>query len=75
MIMFPRWSSQAFRRDGVALVERLAADIEAIENVKVATGVIDVSMHRDDVGTRARSVLSELRSTPYAGSTDGHHCG
>ena len=37
---------------GIALVERIAADIEAIENVQVATGVIDVSMHRDDVGTR-----------------------
>ena len=37
---------------GVALVRRIAADIEAIEKVEVATGVIDVSMHRDDVGTQ-----------------------
>ena len=37
---------------GVALVERIASDIEAIENVRIATGVIDVSMHRDDLGTR-----------------------
>jgi pyrimidine operon attenuation protein/uracil phosphoribosyltransferase len=38
---------------GVELAQRIAADIEAIEKVRVATGVIDVSMHRDDVGTRA----------------------
>ena len=37
---------------GVALAQRIAADIEAIEKAQVATGVIDVSMHRDDVGTR-----------------------
>ncbi len=37
---------------GVALAQRIAADIEAIEKVQVATGLIDVSMHRDDVGTR-----------------------
>ena len=34
------------------LGRRIAADIEEIEKVGVATGVIDVSMHRDDVGTR-----------------------
>jgi pyrimidine operon attenuation protein/uracil phosphoribosyltransferase len=38
---------------GVELARRIAADIEAIEKVPVATGVIDVSMHRDDVGKRA----------------------
>jgi pyrimidine operon attenuation protein/uracil phosphoribosyltransferase len=38
---------------GVELVRRIATDIEAIEKTRVATGVIDVSMHRDDVGTRA----------------------
>lgn len=46
---------------GVALVERIAADIDAIETVKVATGVIDVSMHRDDVGTRG--ALSVVRAS------------
>ena len=37
---------------GVALAQRIAADIAAIARAQVATGVIDVSMHRDDVGTR-----------------------
>jgi pyrimidine operon attenuation protein/uracil phosphoribosyltransferase len=38
---------------GVELARRIQADIEALEKVRVATGVIDVSMHRDDIGTRA----------------------
>src|ERR1700750_2074693 len=38
---------------GIELAQRIAADIEAIEKVPVATGIIDVSMHRDDVGKRA----------------------
>lgn len=39
---------------GVELAERLAADIEAIEKITIPCGVIDVSMHRDDVRQRAR---------------------
>lgn len=38
---------------GVELSERIAAELEAIGKVRVPTGVIDVSMHRDDVGQRA----------------------
>ena len=38
---------------GIELSERIAAEIEAIGKVQVPTGVIDVSMHRDDVGQRA----------------------
>src|SRR2546421_7880139 len=30
----------------------MAAFIHDIENIKVDTGIIDVAMHRDDVGTR-----------------------
>ncbi|CAN5488373.1 bifunctional pyr operon transcriptional regulator/uracil phosphoribosyltransferase PyrR [soil metagenome] len=37
---------------GVDLATRIAAEIETIEKVRVATGVIDVSMHRDDHGKR-----------------------
>ncbi len=37
---------------GVELSQRIAQEIEAIEKIKVPTGVIDVSMHRDDVGKR-----------------------
>jgi pyrimidine operon attenuation protein/uracil phosphoribosyltransferase len=38
---------------GVELARRIAGFIEDIEKVTIAQGVIDVSMHRDDVGTRA----------------------
>ena len=37
---------------GVEISRRIAAFIREIENINVQTGVIDVAMHRDDVGTR-----------------------
>lgn len=37
---------------GVDLARRIADEIETIEKVRVASGVIDVSMHRDDHGRR-----------------------
>ena len=37
---------------GVEIAHRIAAFIQEIANTRVATGVIDVAMHRDDVGTR-----------------------
>lgn len=46
---------------GVELARRLATDIETIEKVRVATGVIDVSMHRDDV--RRRGALPVVRAS------------
>ena len=38
---------------GVEIARRLAGIIESLRQIQVPTGVIDVSMHRDDVGTRA----------------------
>ena len=49
---------------GVELARRIAADIEAIEKVNVATGVIDVSMHRDDIGTRAALPVVKVSQLP-----------
>jgi pyrimidine operon attenuation protein/uracil phosphoribosyltransferase len=37
---------------GVEIARRIAAFIREIENINVQTGVVDVAMHRDDVGTR-----------------------
>src|SRR5207253_7924836 len=37
---------------GVEIEQRIAAYIHRIENIDIETGVIDVAMHRDDVGTR-----------------------
>jgi len=38
---------------GVEIARRIASIIESLGKASVATGVIDVSMHRDDVGKRA----------------------
>jgi pyrimidine operon attenuation protein/uracil phosphoribosyltransferase len=38
---------------GIEIARRLAEIIESLGQVPVGTGVIDVSMHRDDVGKRA----------------------
>src|SRR5213083_3522273 len=37
---------------GAEIAQRIAAFIHRIENFDIETGVIDVAMHRDDVGTR-----------------------
>src|SRR6201982_695082 len=37
---------------GVEIARRIAAFVQEIEEIKIETGVIDVAMHRDDVGTR-----------------------
>jgi pyrimidine operon attenuation protein / uracil phosphoribosyltransferase len=37
---------------GVEIARRIAAFIHQIEKADIETGVIDVAMHRDDVGTR-----------------------
>jgi pyrimidine operon attenuation protein/uracil phosphoribosyltransferase len=37
---------------GVEIAQRIAAFIHEIEKIHIETGVIDVAMHRDDVGTR-----------------------
>jgi pyrimidine operon attenuation protein / uracil phosphoribosyltransferase len=38
---------------GVEVAQRIAAFIREIKNINIETGVIDVAMHRDDVGTRS----------------------
>jgi pyrimidine operon attenuation protein / uracil phosphoribosyltransferase len=38
---------------GVEIARRIAAFIHQIRKIHVETGVIDVAMHRDDVGTRS----------------------
>ena len=37
---------------GVEIARRLVDSIRGIEEIDVETGIIDVAMHRDDVGTR-----------------------
>ena len=37
---------------GVEIAKRIAGFIRGIEKIDIDTGIIDVAMHRDDVGTR-----------------------
>jgi pyrimidine operon attenuation protein/uracil phosphoribosyltransferase len=37
---------------GVEIAKRIADFIRGIEKIEIDTGIIDVAMHRDDVGTR-----------------------
>ena len=49
---------------GVEIARRIAAFIREIEKIDVQTGVIDVAMHRDDVGTRAELPVVRASKLP-----------
>ena len=49
---------------GVEIARRLASIIESLARTAVGTGVIDVSMHRDDVGKRAELPRVQASSLP-----------
>jgi pyrimidine operon attenuation protein/uracil phosphoribosyltransferase len=49
---------------GVEIAQRLAGIIESLSGTAVGTGVIDVSMHRDDVGKRAELPRVQASSLP-----------
>jgi pyrimidine operon attenuation protein/uracil phosphoribosyltransferase len=49
---------------GIEIARRLAALIEEFEKRPVSTGVIDVAMHRDDVGQRADLPIVQPSSLP-----------
>ena len=49
---------------GVEIARRLAVFIQEFENVTIETGVIDVAMHRDDVGKRADLPMVQASRLP-----------
>jgi pyrimidine operon attenuation protein/uracil phosphoribosyltransferase len=49
---------------GVEIAIRIAAFIREIENADIDTGVIDVAMHRDDVGTRKELPVVHASNLP-----------
>lgn len=49
---------------GIEIARRLAAFIEEFAQVRVETGVIDVAMHRDDVGKRAELPVVQASRLP-----------
>lgn len=56
---------------GVEIARRIAEFIREIDKIDIDTGVIDVAMHRDDVGTRAELpvVHASTLPTPLEGRT------
>ncbi len=49
---------------GKIVAQRIAAHIAEIEGVAPTLGVVDVSMHRDDLATRTRVSMLELTELP-----------
>jgi pyrimidine operon attenuation protein / uracil phosphoribosyltransferase len=49
---------------GVEIARRIGAFIREIENAEVDTGVIDVAMHRDDVGRRKELPVVHASNLP-----------
>jgi pyrimidine operon attenuation protein/uracil phosphoribosyltransferase len=49
---------------GVEIARRIASFIHEIEKVEVETGVIDVAMHRDDVGRRSELPVVHASKLP-----------
>jgi pyrimidine operon attenuation protein / uracil phosphoribosyltransferase len=49
---------------GVEIAGRIAAFIHEIEKIDIETGVIDVAMHRDDVGTRPELPVVRASNLP-----------
>jgi pyrimidine operon attenuation protein / uracil phosphoribosyltransferase len=49
---------------GVEIARRIASFIREIEKIEIETGVIDVAMHRDDVGTRSELPVVRMSKLP-----------
>ncbi|HJT82476.1 MAG TPA: bifunctional pyr operon transcriptional regulator/uracil phosphoribosyltransferase PyrR [Chthoniobacterales bacterium] len=50
---------------GNEIAQRIAANIQSVSGVTVETGVIDVAMHRDDVGTRPELPVVRASKLPH----------
>ena len=51
---------------GVEIARRIAGFIRTIEKIDIETGVIDVAMHRDDVGTRPELPVVRASKLPLS---------
>ena len=59
------------RTRGVTLSSRLQNKINAIENIEVATGALDITLYRDDLGARLQK--PELKKTEITFGLEGKH--
>ena len=55
---------------GVEIARRIAGYIRDVAKIELETGVVDVAMHRDDVGTRAELPL--VRASKLPTPLEGH---
>jgi len=53
------------RTRGVPLAERLAAKIEEIEGIEVKTGILDITLYRDDLSTVAQQPIVHRTEIPF----------
>jgi len=53
------------RTRGVPLAERLAAKIEEIEGNKLPTGILDITLYRDDLSTVAQQPIVHRTEIPF----------
>lgn len=53
------------RTRGVPLAERIAKEIEKIENNEVRTGVLDITLYRDDLSTVAEQPIVHRTEIPF----------
>jgi pyrimidine operon attenuation protein/uracil phosphoribosyltransferase len=51
---------------GVEIARRIVGHIEAIEGIRPGFGIVDVSMHRDDISTRGRPTTVVPTQLPIA---------
>lgn len=54
------------RRRGVPLAQRLAALIREFEGADVPTGVLDITLYRDDLTTRAEQPVVHRTDVPFS---------
>lgn len=59
------------RTRGVTFSSRLQNKIKAIENIEVATGALDITLYRDDLGAGLQK--PELKKTEITFSLEGKH--
>lgn len=53
------------RRRGVPLAQRLAKKIEALENRKIPTGILDINLYRDDLSTVGAAPVVNATDIPF----------
>ncbi len=54
------------RRRGVPLAQRLARKIEALENLSVPVGILDITLYRDDLTTVSNQPVVNATEIPFS---------